>query len=122
MKDVTQMKDITAEFDKKDIEENKTMALLAYLSILVIVPILTAKGSKYAMFHVNQGLLLAVAEIVVGAAIGILAFIPVVGMIASLVGGIIGLVALILAILGIMSVVNGQAKKLPVIGDITIIK
>jgi uncharacterized membrane protein len=122
MNSTTKAKDITAQFNKKDIDDNKTMAILAYLSILVIIPILMARGSKYAMFHANQGLVLAIAEIVVGVVISFLSWIPLVGMIASLVGGLIGLVSLALMIFGIMSALNGQAKKLPIVGDITIIK
>ena len=47
--------DSTYEFDQKDIEQNKVMALLSYLGILVLVPLLGAKGSKYARFHTSQG-------------------------------------------------------------------
>jgi uncharacterized membrane protein len=118
----TSVKDVTAQFNKQDIEANKTMAILAYLSILVIIPILTARGSKYAMFHANQGLVLAIAEIALSVVISILAWIPLVGIIASIIGSLIGLVALAIAIYGIITAVNGQAKKLPVIGDITLIK
>jgi uncharacterized membrane protein len=122
MNGATNVKDITTQFNKKDIEDNKTMAILAYLSILVIIPILMARGSKYAMFHANQGLVLAIAEVVVGVVISFLSWIPLVGIIASLVGGLIGLASLVLMIFGIMSVLNGRAKKLPIVGEITIIK
>ena len=33
------------------------MAILAYFGILVLIPILAAKDSKFARFHANQGLL-----------------------------------------------------------------
>ena len=44
--------DYTAQFDPADIEANKMMALLSY--IIFFIPLLAAKGSKYAMFHANQ--------------------------------------------------------------------
>ena len=53
--------DTTTQFDPRDIEQNKLMAILAYLGILVIIPILAAKESKFARFHSNQGLILLIA-------------------------------------------------------------
>lgn len=48
--------DLTDQFDKADVEQNKVMAILAYFGILVLIPILAAKDSKFARFHANQGL------------------------------------------------------------------
>ena len=55
--------DTTSEYDPQDIEENKFMAILAYFGILVIIPILAAKDSKFARFHSNQGLILCITAI-----------------------------------------------------------
>ena len=114
--------DTTAEFAPEDIEKNKVMAILAYLSWLVLIPLLAAKESKFARFHANQGLVLAIAEIILGIALGILEGIPLIGLIFGLVGGLLGLVCLILAILGIVNAANGKAKELPVIGKFRILK
>ena len=38
--------DTTGEFDKQDIEQNKIMALLAYLSWLVLIPLIAAKMAE----------------------------------------------------------------------------
>lgn len=35
--------DLTDQFDKADVEQNKVMAILAYFGILVLIPILAAK-------------------------------------------------------------------------------
>lgn len=40
--------DLTDQFDKADVEQNKVMAILAYFGILVLIPILAAKDSKFA--------------------------------------------------------------------------
>jgi uncharacterized membrane protein len=58
----------------EDINENKTMAILAY--ILFFVPLLAARESKFAMYHANQGLVLFLAAMAVNL-IGSL--IPVIG-------------------------------------------
>lgn len=54
--------DTTSEFDQNDIQSNKVMAVLAYLGILVLVPLFAARESRYARFHTNQGLVLAIAQ------------------------------------------------------------
>jgi|GEM_PF-4342849 len=48
--------DLTDQFDKADVEQNKVMAILAYFGILVLIPILAAKDSKFARFHAQPRL------------------------------------------------------------------
>jgi uncharacterized membrane protein len=114
--------------DPADVEKNKVMAVLAYLGILVLVPILAAKDSPFARYHSNQGLLLAITSIACGIVLMIVglvaAFIPFAGLCIGctadivVVGGIITLV-----IMGILNAVNGRMRPLPVIGKLfTIIK
>lgn len=107
--------DTTDQFDAKDIADNKIIALFSYLGILFLIPLLASPNSKYARFHANQGLVLFLANIV----LGIVAVIPILGWI---VGGIGSVVAFILAILGIVNAVTGKAKELPLIGKISILK
>ncbi len=119
--------DTTADYDKQDIETNKAMALLAYLSWLVLIPIFAAKNSKYARFHCNQGLVLAICEIIwwIGTAI-INAICYAIawwlGSIVSIVLGLVNIIFLVLLIVGIMNALNGKAKELPIIGKIKILK
>ena len=118
--------DTTAEFSKKDAEQNKAMAILAYLGILVLVPLFAAKDSKFARFHTNQGLVLAICEIAYGIIYGILSAILYaiswrLGFIVTIVG-VVSVVFVILAIIGIMNASKGMAKELPVIGKFRILK
>ena len=62
-------------FDSADIEQNKVMAVLAYIGPLVLVPILAAKDSKFAKFHANQGLTLFICSFVYCIAVFIISFI-----------------------------------------------
>ena len=39
IKDINNTPDTTAEYDPKDIADNKVMAVLAYLSWLVLIPL-----------------------------------------------------------------------------------
>ena len=120
--EINNTKDTTSEFDSDDIQQNKVMAILAYLSWLVLIPLFAAKESKFARFHCNQGIVLAIAEIIVWVVFGVLSNIPYVGWIFSILNGLVSLVCLILAVLGIINAANGKAKELPVVGKFRILK
>ena len=114
--------DTTSEYDKNDIEQNKVMAILAYLSWLVLIPIFAAKESKFARFHANQGLVLAIAEIICWVALGILSGLPLIGWLFGIVEALFSLVCLIFAVIGIVNAANGKAKELPIVGKYRILK
>lgn len=115
-------KDTTGEFDAQDVQNNKVMGILAYISWLVLIPLLAAKGSKFARFHVNQGLVLAITEIAVVFVCGILAGLPLIGWLFGIVRSLICLACFIWAVLGIINAANGRAKELPIVGSIKILK
>ena len=110
----SEIDDYTDEVDPEDVKENKLMAALAYIGILVLIPIFAAKDSKFARFHANQGLVLFIISFIAGA----LATAKVLGWLF----GIVDFVCLILAIVGIVYAVQGKAKELPVIGNIKLLK
>lgn len=114
--------DTTAEYDANDIAANKVMGILAYLSWLVIIPLFGAKESKFARFHCNQGLVLAIAEVIAWVLFGILRKLPLIGWIFGLCEGLLSLVCFIFAILGILNAANGKAKELPIIGSFKLLK
>ena len=119
--------DTTGEFDAKDIADNKVMAILSYLGILVLVPIFGAKGSKFARFHANQGLVLCITAVVYSIAYSILSgiLIAVSWRLYAAFSGIFGFVSLIFVIwviLGIVNAAGGKAKELPVIGKFKLLK
>ncbi len=125
--------DNTAQFTPQEIEEGKVMSILAYLGILVLVPILAGKESKYIRFHANQGLLLCLAwiawVIVDGILTAILRAILWRGLslwdlyrTTSWVLDLVYLVIGVLAIIGIINVLNGRAKELPFVGKYRILK
>lgn len=118
--------DTTSEFAAEDIEKNKVMAVLAYLGILVLVPLFAAKESKFARFHTNQGLILFLCSIAFYVVYNILAAIIFaiswkLGFIVTVIG-LVGIVFLVLAIIGIINAANGRAKELPVIGKYKLLK
>lgn len=111
--------DYTAQFDPNDIQQNKVMAILAYIGILFLIPLLAAPQSQFARFHANQGLVLFIVDIILGVVVRICLFIPIVGLIIS---SVVGLCIFLLMVLGIVNAASGKGKELPLIGKIRIIK
>lgn len=115
--------DTTSQFDPQDINDNKGMSVLAYIGFLFLVPLLACPNSRFARYHTNQGLVLFLMELAIGVVIGIFGIIPVIGIIiGGLLGSVGGILALVLSILGIVNAAQGQAKELPLIGKITLLK
>lgn len=103
------------------------MGVLAYIGLLVLIPIFAEKESRFVRFHANQGLVLCIAAVAYSIVVGILSAIlwAISWQVALTVSGILWflcLIFLVLAIIGIVNVVNGKQKPLPVIGGFTILK
>jgi uncharacterized membrane protein len=98
---------------KEDIEKNKLNAVLSYLGILIIVPLLSedAKKSPFAKFHLNQGLVLLIVSMVGG----FVFWVPVIGWVAAIFVFVIWLI-------GIIGAVQGEMKRVPLFGNIELIK
>lgn len=114
--------DTTADYDAADIEKNKWMALLSYLGLLFLIPLFLAKDSRFARFHVNQGITLAIAGLLTSLVATVFLFIPIIGLVFGILFYIVDLAFLALTIIGIINVVQGRAKELPVIGKYTLLK
>lgn len=113
-----------------DVRDNKVMAILAYLGILVLIPIFAAKDSKFARYHASQGTTLCIFGIAYAIAYAIIngilfAIIPWrLFFIYTVVSGILSFASvffLVLAIVGIVNACQGQCKELPLIGKIDIL-
>ncbi len=111
-----------SRFQEENIRENKMMAVLAYFGFLVLIPLFVAKKSKFARYHVKQGLILLAAEILFAACYGILSFtmLSISWRLYSVVriAGMVRYLFPVLAVIGILNAVNGKARKLPVIGGL----
>ena len=134
-------KDETKDYTKKDIKDNKAMAILSYFGPLVLLPFFTAGESKFAMFHAKQGMTLFIIWIVYYFLSGLLSLIKVPGpcggpLLFNDMGHfcnvtpwwiafplkLIALLLVIIAIIGVINVCQGKAKELPFVGKIKIFK
>lgn len=91
-----------------NIDMTKLYAVLAYLGLLFIIPLIMCKDSEFVRFHTNQGIILFIASVICAA-------VPIVGWIAS-----IGVV--VLMVVGLINVSNNEMKELPLIGKFSILK
>ncbi|MGI6257968.1 MAG: hypothetical protein ACOYJU_07855 [Anaerovoracaceae bacterium] len=113
-------------YTQQEVNDGKAFAILAYLGILVLIPIFAAKDNKFARYHANQGLILFIGEVIYAIIYQVVAYIVLVsfwGLYWLLtILGLVGLVFLVFAILGIVNAASGKAKELPVVGGIQILK
>ncbi len=110
-------------YDAQDVEDNKAYSILSYLGFLVLIPIFGANNSPYVKFHANQGLVLLVAELIAAVISTVLWFVPMVGLVLSLVIGLpLYLATVVLMVIGIINAYQGKAKKLPMIGGFGLLK
>ncbi|MFA6446214.1 MAG: hypothetical protein WCW14_03125 [Candidatus Paceibacterota bacterium] len=96
------------------ISNDKTMGILSYLSILVLIPIFTQNKSEFVKFHANQGLILLITHVIGQVVLG--SFVHLYGLVS-----LFSILILALIIIGIMNVLNNQMKQLPVIGGFKIL-
>jgi uncharacterized membrane protein len=106
--------DSTSDYDPADVENNKIIALFAYLGILFIVPLIAGKDSRYARFHANQGIILFICSFLITT----LSALPTVGWVFA----VCHVLVVILVIYGIINAVTGKARELPVIGKFRILR
>lgn len=102
-------------FDPYDIAENKNYAVLAYLSVLVFIPLLQRGNSPYVRYHCNQGLILLIASVAVRLVSWVLPFL----------GGFIGWLGMafvvICSIIGLSHAMAGRCTPVPWIGGLRIL-
>lgn len=106
--------------EKKSSNENdKIMGILAYLGVLVVVPLFAGGNSKFVKYHANQGLVNVLFYVAIFFGLMIITIaVPMLGILTLA----LYFVPTVFAIMGIMNVVNNEMKPLPLIGGIKLIK
>ena len=87
--------------------DRKLFALLSYLGILVVIPLLLKRDDDFVMFHAKQGLVL-----MIGTFLAVL-LMPFFGL-----GSLLMLFIFILSIMGIIASLQEKKTRLPLVGDI----
>lgn len=112
--------DHTAEFDSKDISDNKVMAMLPYLLSCfgILIAVIAAKDSPFTGFHVKQALKITVLEALLAIAAVVLCWTFIVPAAAIVCCAIL----LVLSVIGFVNVCCGKAKELPIISKFKFLK
>ncbi len=104
--------DHTAEFDPRDIADNKLFAVFPYFTLIYgLIIALLCRESAFTKFHAKNAIRLKIAAVLAL----IPAIIPILGWFISL---ILYLILLIIHIIAIINCFQGKAKDLPIIGNI----
>ena len=94
--------------------DKKVTGIVAYLTIIGWVIAYIAGDKEGAKFHLNQALVLALANIINS----IIGMIPIIGFIAS---WIISIFLLVCVIIGIIAAAKCEDKEVPLLGSIKIL-
>ena len=132
MANILDMPDTTSYFSRSDIKSNRLMAVLSYLSVLVLIPVFAAKNSPYARFHASQGVNLLILSVlwaivsgiigaIVGAIVGAIGAV-VLSVLWGIVFWVITIALVLMMVIGILGALQGRARELPLIGGFRILK
>ena len=112
--------DHTAEFDPRDISENKVLAMLPYLMgwIGIIIALLAINNSDYVAFHVKQALKFTVVNTLL-AFCAVFLFWTIIVPIAA---GILALVLSVIQLICFFQVCAGKAKEPAIIKNISFLR
>ena len=125
---LTPKEETKPEPEEESLKGKKLTAAFAYLSWLVVIPVIYSSESKFIRYHANQGLVLAIAETAFIALTILVAKISwnfsihtsllLESMMYACFIGVFGVCILI----GLMNVVLGRTKPLPTFGKYQILK
>lgn len=118
--------DNTGNSNQNDQSNTILFSILSYIGILWLIPLLVEKNDKVVRFHVNQGIVLFIFDIIGSIAVGILSdifvFIPVISFLGVVIASLFGILCFVLMIIGIVNAANKSEKPLPIIGKFQILK
>lgn len=118
--------DNTGNSNQNDQSNTILFSILSYIGILWLIPLLVEKNDKVVRFHVNQGLVLFIFDIIGSIAVGILSaifvFIPVISFLGVVIASLFGILCFVLMIIGIVNAANKSEKPLPIIGKFQVLK
>lgn len=104
--------------DKKNKDDGKICAILAYLLIGIIWYFAddNMKKNDFAKYHVKQGLNLIVISIGLGILWSFLGFTIILIPIIFIIAPILNIILFVLWIIGIINAINNKKKEVPIVG------
>lgn len=93
--------------------QDKTIAIVAYLTVIGLVVALVLNNEKkdlFAKYHIRQSLGLVLTSI----ALSLINVIPLLGWIVSIIGAF---VLLYMWVMGLLNAINGRERPVPILGE-----
>ena len=93
--------------------QDKTIAIVAYLTVIGLVVALVLNNEKkdlFAKYHIRQSLGLVLTSI----ALSLIIVIPLLGWIVSIIGAF---VLLYMWVMGLLNAINGRERPVPILGE-----
>ncbi len=105
-----------------DAASHKGMGVLCYIGVLALIPYFSSakNNSPFLKYHALSGLNLFLLELIAGACSTAVSYL--ISGLGGFLGWITSVAGLVFSIIGIVTVCNGQAKPLPLIGTIKLVK
>ena len=112
--------DHTAEFDARDISDNKVFAMLGYLlgTLGIIIALLASRASDYTMFHVRQALKFTVVNLLMLICTALLFW----TLIVPIAYGIMAAVLWVIKIICFFQICSGKAKEPAIIRSLKFLR
>lgn len=127
------MNEQAMDFDPQDVAENKVLAMISCMGILLLVGLFAKPDSKLVRYYVNQAILLTIVAI--GVPLAAIILIIIIGLLAALFTPLLILMALVVfliwafeiavfvaMIMNMVNAYNGKKSVVPVLKNITILK
>lgn len=95
--------------------------IVAYLTPIGLILAFLFGDREESRFHLNQALVLWLAGVLLNLIVRICGYIPLVGAFVAIVGWIINVALTISWIIGFISAITGTEKKIPILGEISLL-
>ncbi len=97
----------------------KTTGIVAYITFIGLIVAFCAGDKEGAKFHLNQALVIVLAQLAMSVVSFALGFVPIVG---GIIATVISLFLFICWLLGLISAIKEEEKEVPLLGQIKILK
>lgn len=100
--------------------DGKSIAIISYLTIIgwIIAYVMHSNNkSQLGAFHLRQSLFLMLTGFTTAIAQSLFFFIPLLGWLVSILLYLVLLGLFVLWIIGLIAAINGEGKKVPILGD-----
>lgn len=97
---------------KSEKTNSMVMGILAYLGILIVIPLIVSRNKPFVKFHIKQGLILLAIDI-------ILWFIKSWFWVLIPLINLFEVAVFVLVIIGIINVAHKKEKALPIVGSLS---